>query len=229
MPSNPFTDIWHFLTATTSDYLHQGNWRYLILAFFWVLLLAGLAIALQNWRDDSEQRFGRHLGILLVRVLIGCLWFQGMLWKLPLPVSDGLHYWTEQEATSAAFEFHRSFMKDVVLPHMTFFGPIVFLAELVFAGSMLLGLAVRFVSVLAIAYTLQLWLGLYGNSSEWPWTYMFLALLMFIFALEAPAAVSAWTPSCAEKCRPCETGRVLLAGSSTSPVSRSRLDVRRTW
>lgn len=184
MPTNPFTDVRHFLTATTNDYVRLGNWRYLILALFWVLLLAGVAIAVRNWRDDPTQRSARHLGIWLVRVLIGCMWFQGMLWKLPLPVSDGLQYWTEQEATNAAFEFHRTFMKDVVLPHMTLFGPIVFLAELVFAGSMLLGLAVRFVSVLAIAYTLQLWLGLYGNSSEWPWTYMFLALLMFLFSLE---------------------------------------------
>jgi uncharacterized membrane protein YphA (DoxX/SURF4 family) len=60
----------------------------------------------------------------------------------------------------------------------------VFVAELVFAGSMLLGLAVRFVGVLAIAYTLQLWLGLYDNPSEWPWTYMFLALLMLLFVVE---------------------------------------------
>jgi uncharacterized membrane protein YphA (DoxX/SURF4 family) len=184
MPTNPFTDIWHFLTATTNDYLHQGSWRFLILVLFWALLLASIAIAIRNWQEDSTQRTGQHLGIWLVRVLIGCMWFQGMLWKLPLPVSDGLQYWTEQESTSASFEFHRTFMKDVVLPHMTFFGPIVFLAELVFAGSMLLGLAVRLVGVLALAYTLQLWLGLYGNSSEWPWTYMFLALLMFLFALE---------------------------------------------
>jgi uncharacterized membrane protein YphA (DoxX/SURF4 family) len=70
------------------------------------------------------------------------------------------------------------------LPHMSEFGPIVFLAELVFAGSMILGLAVRFVGVLAVAYSLQLWLGLYDNSSEWPWTYMFLAMLMLLFALE---------------------------------------------
>jgi hypothetical protein len=49
---------------------------------------------------------------------------------------------------------------------------------------MILGLAVRLVGVLAVAYALQLWLGLYGNSSEWPWTYMFLAMLMFLFALE---------------------------------------------
>jgi hypothetical protein len=184
MPTNPFTDVWHFLTATTNDYLHQGGWRYLILALFWVLLLASIAVAVRNWQEDSAQRTGRHLGIWLVRVLIGCMWFQGMLWKLPLPVSDGLQYWTEQESTSAAFEFHRAFLKDVVLPHMTLFGPIVFLAELVFAGSMILGLAVRLVAVLALVYTLQLWLGLYGNSSEWPWTYMFLALLMFLFALE---------------------------------------------
>jgi uncharacterized membrane protein YphA (DoxX/SURF4 family) len=114
MPTNPFIDLWHFLTGNTNDYMHQG---------------------------------------------------------LPLPVSDGLQYWTEQESTNAAFEFHRTFLKDVVLPHMTIFGPIVFLAELVFAGSMILGLAVRFAGVLATAYTLQLWLGLYDNASEWPWTY----------------------------------------------------------
>jgi uncharacterized membrane protein YphA (DoxX/SURF4 family) len=184
MPTNLFTDVWHFLTATTNDYLHQGNWRFLILALFWILLLASIAIAFRNWQEDSEQRTGRHFGIWLVRVLIGCLWFQGMLWKLPLPVSDGLQYWTGQETTSAVFEFHRTFMKDVVLPHMTIFGPIVFLAELAFAVSMILGLAVRLVGVLAVAYVLQLWLGLYGNPSEWPWTYMFLAMLMFLFALE---------------------------------------------
>src|SRR5437660_11550 len=44
MPSNPITDVWHFLTATTSDYLHQGNWRYLILALFWALLLASFVL-----------------------------------------------------------------------------------------------------------------------------------------------------------------------------------------
>jgi uncharacterized membrane protein YphA (DoxX/SURF4 family) len=184
MPKNPLTDVWQFLTATTGDYLRLGNWRYLILALFWALLLASIAVAFRNWQEDSTQRSSRHLGIWLLRVLIGCLWFQGMLWKLPLPVSDGLQYWTEQETTNADFEFHRAFMKDVVLPHMTIFGPIVFLAELAFAVSMMLGLAVRLVGVLAIAYVLQLWLGLYGNPAEWPWTYMFLAMLMFLFVLE---------------------------------------------
>jgi uncharacterized membrane protein YphA (DoxX/SURF4 family) len=182
--SNPFGDAWHFLTANTGDYQKLGDWRFVILALFWVLLIAGTILAFKNWQEDPAQRTGRHFGIWLVRMLIGCMWFQGMLWKLPLPVSDGLQYWTEQESTNAAFQFHRDFMKDIVLPNMKVFGPIVFIAELVFAGSMLLGLAVRFVGVLAIAYTLQLWLGLYDNPSEWPWTYMFLALLMFLFVLE---------------------------------------------
>jgi len=184
MPQNPFTNVWQFLTGATGDYNRLGNWHYLILALFWVLLIVSILMAIRNWREDPSQRTGRHLAIWLVRVLIGCMWFQGMLWKLPLPVSDGLQYWTEQESTNAAFEFHRTFLKDTVLTNMTVFGPIVFVAELVFAGSLMLGLAVRFVSVLGVFYVLQLWLGLYDNSSEWPWTYMFLALLMFLFAVE---------------------------------------------
>jgi uncharacterized membrane protein YphA (DoxX/SURF4 family) len=184
---NPFTDAWQFLTATTSDYANLGPARYLVLALFWALLIASIVIAVRNWQEDPEQRTGRHVGTWLVRVLIGCMWFESMLWKLPLPVSGGLQYWTEQEATRAAFEFHREFIKNFVLPNMTFFGPIVFLAELTFAASMILGVAVRAVGVVAILFVLQLWLGIYrpGDPAEWPWSYMFLAMLMFLFALYA--------------------------------------------
>jgi hypothetical protein len=182
---NPFSDTWTFLTANTGDFQKLGEWRFLVLALFYALLIVGTVVAFKNWQQDPAQRTGRNLGIWFARMLISCMWFQGMLWKLPLPLSDGLQYWTEQESTNAAFQFHRTFLKDVVLTHMSIFGPIVFVAELVFAGSLMLGLAVRFVGVLAIAYTLQLWLGLYDNSSEWPWTYMFLAVLMFLFAVEA--------------------------------------------
>jgi hypothetical protein len=183
--ANPFSDAWTFFTANTGDFQKLGEWRFLVLALFYGLLIAGTVVAFKNWQEDPAQRTGRHLGVWFARMLIGGMWFQGMLWKLPLPFSDGLQYWTEQESTNAAFQFHRDFLKDVVLTHMSTFGPIVFLAELVFAGSLMLGLAVRFVGLLAIAYTLQLWLGLYDNSSEWPWTYMFLAVLMFLFTVEA--------------------------------------------
>jgi hypothetical protein len=187
MPKDPISDIWQFLTGTTSDYLELGPWRFLILALFWALFIAGVLIALRNWQEDPTQRDGRHLGTWFVRVLIGCMWFEGMLWKLPLPVSGGLQYWTEQEVTRAAFEFHREFVKSFLIPNLGYFGPLVFLAELTFAASMLLGFAVRAVGVLAILFVLQLWLGIYlpGEPAEWPWSYMFLAMLMLLFCLNA--------------------------------------------
>jgi hypothetical protein len=150
-------------------------------------LVASIVIALQNWREDPEQRTGKHLGTWFVRVLIGCMWFEAMLWKLPLPASGGLQYWTEQEVTRAAFELHRTFVKDFLLPNLSVFGPLVFLAELTFATSMILGLAVRAVGVLALLFVLQLWLGIYlpGDPAEWPWSYIFLAMLMFLFSLYA--------------------------------------------
>ena len=183
---NPFGDIWQFLTATTSDYFDLGGWRFLILVMFWVLFIASIVLALVNLRDDPAQRSPHAIGFAVVRVLIGCMWFQGMLWKLPLPASEGLRYWTEQEVTRAAFSAHGAFIKDVILPNLEYLGPLVFLAELTFATSLILGFAVRAVSALAICFVLQLWLGIYrsGNPAEWPWSYVFLALLMFVFALE---------------------------------------------
>ncbi|WP_128935434.1 hypothetical protein [Bradyrhizobium zhanjiangense] len=51
-------------------------------------------------------------------------------------------------------------------PHMTIYGPIGFLVELAFARSMISGVALRFAGALAVSYTVQLWLGLYGNASD---------------------------------------------------------------
>ena len=186
MPKNPFTDVLQFLTATTDDYLALGNWRFVVLGLFWILFVSSLALAVVNLGQDPDQRSARNLGLGFVRIMIGCMWFEGMLWKLPLPASEGLQYWTEQEVTRAAFAVHGTFIKDVVLPNLTFLGPLVFLAELTFAASLILGFAVRAVSILAIGFVLQLWLGIYrpGNPAEWPWSYMFLALLLFVFAIE---------------------------------------------
>jgi uncharacterized membrane protein YphA (DoxX/SURF4 family) len=113
--------------------------------------------------------------------------FQGMLWKLPLPASPGLQYWTEQMATRAAFDIHRDLVREVLLPHLSFFGPFVFLAELAFSISMMLGIGVRFAGVAAMLFVANLWLGIYrpGDPAEWPWSYVFLMMLMFLFALYA--------------------------------------------
>ena len=185
MPKNPFTDVWQFLIGTTNDHLDLGDWRYLFVVLFPALVAASIYIAIRNWREDPTQRTGTHFGTWFVRVLIGCMWFEAMLWKLPLPASGGLRYWTDQMGTRAAFEFHREFVTGWLIPHLYLFGPIVFLAELTFAVSLILGLGVRLAGVLAIFFVLHLWLGIYlpGAPAEWSWSYVFLATLMFLFAL----------------------------------------------
>jgi hypothetical protein len=87
----------------------------------------------------------------------------------------------------AAFELHRDFVTGFLIPNLHWFGPLVFLVELFFAVSLILGLGVRAAGVIAIFFVLHLWLGIYlpGDPAEWSWSYVFLAVLMFLFALYA--------------------------------------------
>jgi uncharacterized membrane protein YphA (DoxX/SURF4 family) len=63
--------------------------------------------------------------------------------------------------------------------------PIVFLAEISFAISLMLGLGVRFFALLAVPFSLHLWLGLYLHPQEWPWNYVFLAIIHALFVAYA--------------------------------------------
>jgi uncharacterized membrane protein YphA (DoxX/SURF4 family) len=184
---NPFSDFWDFVIGNTNDHNDLGSWKYLFVALFLALVVASVVIAVRNWREDPAQRTASHLATWFVRVLVGGMWFQGMLWKLPLPVSSGLRYWTEQMGNRAAFALHRELVTEVYLPYLYLLNPIIFLAEFTFAVSLILGLGVRLVSALAIIFVLHLWLGIYrpGDPAEWPWSYIFLAIVMFFFALHA--------------------------------------------
>jgi uncharacterized membrane protein YphA (DoxX/SURF4 family) len=182
---NPFSDFWDFLIGNTGDYDALGSWKYLFVVLFVTLIAASAAIAVENWWSDPTQRTGAHLATCVMRVMVGGMWFQGMLWKLPLPISDGLKFWVEQMGERAAFGFQRNLATNFYLPYLHILNPIVFLAELTFAVSLTLGLGTRLVSVLAIIFVLHLWLGIYapGDPAEWPWSYVFLAMVLFMFAL----------------------------------------------
>jgi uncharacterized membrane protein YphA (DoxX/SURF4 family) len=187
---NPFSDAIRFLTANTGDFNSLGFWKYLLLLLFYALMAVSIVTAIRNWREDPDQRTVQNVGMWVIRVLIGCMWFEGMLWKLPFSEQNGLHYWTEQMAGRAAFAAHRDFVANVVLPHYALFNPLVFLAELTFAAALILGLGVRLVSFAAIFFVLNLWLGIYvkrgpDDPAEWSWSYMFLAMLMTLFLLNA--------------------------------------------
>jgi uncharacterized membrane protein YphA (DoxX/SURF4 family) len=183
MRTDPFTDAWGFLIGATADHQALGAARYLIVALFIALLAASAAIALANWRADPGQRTAAHLWTWLFRVLLGIMWFQGSLWKLPLPDAAGLQYWTEQMAEHAAFPFYADLVRHVMLPHMTIVDPLVFLAEMGLAVSFMLGFAVKPIATLGAMYTLGLWIGLYRHPGEWPWEYIFLAVAQGLLAV----------------------------------------------
>ena len=105
MRTNPFYDAWLFLTGQTDDHAGSGV-GLLLVVLFWALLLASVWIAWRNWQDDPARRTPGHLATWFMRVMIGCMWFQGSIWKLPLPVSGGLSYWTEEISRNAAFDVH---------------------------------------------------------------------------------------------------------------------------
>jgi uncharacterized membrane protein YphA (DoxX/SURF4 family) len=185
MRTNPFFDAWLFLIGSTDDYRALGAFQYVMVGLFWALLLASLWIALRNWREDPGERSAGHVTTWICRLLIGAMWFQGCLWKLPLPVSGGFEYWTGQMGEHAAFAFHRALVKSLYLPHLDLIDPLVFLAELGFAVSLMLGFGVRLVATVAAIYSLHLWLGLYRSPAEWPWNYVFLAMVHVLFAVYA--------------------------------------------
>jgi len=185
MRTNPFYDIWLFVIGSTDDNQKLGAFKFFFVALFLALIAASAWIIAKNWREDPAQRNGRDVTTCVCRVLIGCMWFQGCLWKLPLPISDGFQYWTGQMAQHAAFAFHRALVTDVYLPYLKVIQPIVFLAEISFAISLILGLGVRLFALLAVFFSLHLWLGLYRHPAEWPWNYTFLAIVLALFVANA--------------------------------------------
>jgi uncharacterized membrane protein YphA (DoxX/SURF4 family) len=177
MRPNPLHDAAQFLT--------QPAWYTPV---FWLLLLASAAIAVLAWRREPAQRAPRSVGIWGLRVLMGVRWWQQTLWKIP-PHFDGLRYWMEQEAEHASIALQGALVRDIVLPNLTLFGPLVYLVELAIGVSLLLGLCARAGALLGLLMGLNLWLGLYSAEHEWPWTYMFLVMIQALFFIDPPGRV----------------------------------------
>lgn len=174
MRPNPLHDAVQFLT--------QPGWFTPVL---WALLLASVVIAGVAWRRDPSQRSACGLGWWVLRVLMGTMWWQQSLWKIP-PNFDGLHYWIQQEAEHAAIPLQGDLVGSVLLPNLAVFGPLIYLMEVAIGVSLLLGLLSRVGALLGLLMGLNLWLGLYSAPGEWPWTYMFLVMIQAIFVIDPP-------------------------------------------
>lgn len=171
MKHDPLSDFLSFLT--------KPDWP---TPLYWLLLLGGIIIAAHVFLRYRDQRTLKHVGNWAFRVLIGSMWWQQTLWKLP-PQYGGLNYWVTQMGKSAFLTLQADFVNNVVLPNFLLFAPIVYVLEALTAVSLMLGVGVRLWGIIGALQILNLWLGLYNAQGEWPWTYFFLLVLQLIFAL----------------------------------------------
>ena len=187
MKHDPISDVLNFLRQPA--FVSGPTWP---TAVFWVLVLASLAIAVYAFAAIPDQRRTTHLWNWVFRFLIGCMWWQQTLWKLPPYYTDhpdqpfgatGLAYWMGLMGKSAAIPQQAEFVNNIVLPHFYVFAPVVYSLEVLTAVSLMLGIFVRFWGVIGALQILNLWLGLYNAAGEWPWTYFFLLVLQLIFAV----------------------------------------------
>ena len=181
MNPDPISDVVAFLRQPA-----------LTTAIFWLLGLASVFIAIYAFSAIPSQRRLTYIYDWIFRFLIGAMWWQQTLWKLPPAYTDhpeqpfgetGLAYWMGVMGKSAAVPAQADFVNNVVLPHFYLFAPVVYLLEMLTAVSLILGIFVRFWGIIGALQILNLWLGLYSAQGEWPWTYFFLLVLMLIFAL----------------------------------------------
>ena len=174
MPPTPWNDA--------ADFLSKPAWP---TPACWVLLAASLIIAWTALARLPEQRTPRAVAIWLLRLLVGAMWWQQSLWKIP-PNYDGLKYWMQQMVGHAAIPLQGRLVGDLVLPNITLFGPLIYAVEVSIGVSLMLGLASRLGALLGALMALNLWLGLYSAEGEWPWTYMFLLVIQIVFVIDPP-------------------------------------------
>ena len=177
MRENPVGNALAFLVAT------DKLWFTVI---FWLLLLGSAAAAASAWRADPAQRSLHHIGYGLMRVIAGIMWWQQSLWKIPPHWDWGLIHWMEVMVEHASTQLQSTLVRDLVLPNIAVFGPLVYATEVFIAVSLILGVVTRLGAALGALMAINLWLGLYNAPGEWPWTYMFLVVLQLIFLIDPP-------------------------------------------
>jgi uncharacterized membrane protein YphA (DoxX/SURF4 family) len=177
MRENPIGNALAFLVAT------DKLWFTVI---FWLLLAGSAAVAARAWRVDPAQRSLHHIGYGLMRVIVGIMWWQQSLWKIPPHWDWGLIHWMEVMVEHASTQLQSTLVSDFVLPNINVFGPLVYAIEVFIAVSLILGVFTRIGAALGALMAINLWLGLYNAPGEWPWTYMFLVVLQLIFLINPP-------------------------------------------
>jgi uncharacterized membrane protein YphA (DoxX/SURF4 family) len=181
MRDNPIHTFFQFLTGQIPDQIGLGALGWFTVLLYWLMLTAGVTIAIVNWRRDPLQRTANHISICVMRFLMAGMWYLGSLWKLPWPVSDGFKFWLDNTVKYSSFQLHGDIMQ-IFVNHISVAQPLVYLLEVFFTASLMLGFMVRFSGIVGALFILNLLIGLYNDQSEWPWTYVGLICSQGMFA-----------------------------------------------
>ena len=114
------------------------------------------------------------------------MWWQQSLWKVPPHYDWGLIDWMQEMVEHGSIQLQSDLVRDIVLPNIAIFGPLVYAIEVAIAVSLILGLLTRLGALLGALMAINLWLGLYNAPGEWPWTYMFLVVIQLIYLTDPP-------------------------------------------
>ena len=137
-------------------------------------------------RQLSPGEVVRTLHVLAgLRVLLGVLWLANLSWKLPPDFgrddAEGLLYNFRLAEEHAVIGPLRSLAGDVLIPHFTVFGWLVFLAELTAGVLLVLGLWTRVGAALGLLQSIAITLLVVRAPDEWVWTYvLFVALSLAV-------------------------------------------------
>ena len=137
--------------------------------------------------DAARPRPAGWWALGLVRIVIGYLWFQQTLWKLPptFGAPAGLLGWMTHEAQHPWIPLYGSFVQHVAIPHFHLFGWLTWGIETALAVSLIVGLFSRLGALVGALWALNLTIGLWAVPGEWYWTYVMLFLLNALFAATA--------------------------------------------
>src|SRR5438034_11381441 len=126
------------------------------------------------------------IGLSLIRIFVGYLWFQQLFWKMP-PDFAGLYPYIIRESQHTiipgyGYILQHTFLSGCTSLHSasgcTLFVPLaagVWTAELIVAISLMFGVFTRFGAILSVILAAQLYVGL--AYVDWYWIYGMLVLL----------------------------------------------------
>lgn len=139
--------------------------------------------------NGYNQRLAGWWFIGIARITTGIMWLGETRWKLPWEnygadptnqLGSGLGYWLKNASDHPTFGWYKAFLDHVVLPNFHLFAFQIWLLETVIGITLVLGLFGRFGGLLGGLMSINLLIALF-KIEAWPWPYIFMICLNFIF------------------------------------------------